>query len=157
MKQQMNCAEAVDRMQKGVASALLICGFTYLVLLVEELTPSGTLNKVLDAVSGIGVLITLIVTFVAMWPLMKLKMKGHFRLDKEPESFFSNAMLMSFKNGWIASMVTIVLLLGVSTKLETFELSHKFFFILLFAVSVLSVSISFFWQTRKDGLDELEE
>jgi hypothetical protein len=156
MKKNINCAEAVDRMQNGVAWGMLICGLTYIVLLVEELTPAGTLNQVLDGISGLGVIITLIVTFLAMWPLIRMKLKGEFTLAKEPESFFSNAMLMSFKNGWIASMVTIILLLGVSTRLETLGLSHKFFFILLFAVSILSVSLSFFWQTRKDGLDDLE-
>jgi len=144
-------------MQKGVAWGMLICGLTYLVLLIEELTPSGKLNQILDGISGLGVVMTLGVTFLAMWPLMKMKLQGKFKLVKEPESFFSNAMLMSFKNGWIASMVTIILLLGFSSWLETFELSHKFFFILLFAVSVLSVSISFFWQTRKDDLEQLEE
>lgn len=152
-----NCAETVDRMQRGVAWGMLLCGITYLVIIAEDLTPKGTLNNILDMITMAGVVVTMGITLVAIWPALKQKMSGQLNRSKEPESFLSGAMLESFKNGWIASTLSIVVLLSVSSRLELLELPIRFYFTALFAIAVLSVSISFFWLTREDDLESMEE
>ncbi|WP_223669665.1 hypothetical protein [Kangiella shandongensis] len=154
---QKNCAETVDRMQKGVALGMLICGLTYLAILAEDLTPKGTLNEVLDLIIMVGVVITMSVTLYAIWPALKQKLSGKLIANSEPEGFVSGAMLSSFKNGWIAITFSISILLGLSSQLELLDLDIRFYFTSLFAIAVLSVSISFFCLTRDDGLEELEE
>ncbi|RDX36441.1 hypothetical protein DZA50_05090 [Kangiella sp. HD9-110m-PIT-SAG07] len=154
---QKNCAEIVDRVQTGVARGMLVCGVTYLVLLAEVLTAKGRLNEILDFAAIIGSALTVIVTFVSLWPVIKQKLTGKSFVPNEPESFISGAMLASFKNGWIALTLTLVFLLGLSKFLDGLGLPLKFYFVLLFAVAVLSASISFFWLTRDDDLEGLEE
>lgn len=154
---QRNCAETIDRMQKGVAWGMLICGITYLFILAEDLTPQGTLNSIFDIIIMAGVVITMVVTFAAIWPAMKKKVTGQLVGHQEPEGFVSGAMLLSFKNAWIATTCSITILLGLSSQLENLELTIKFYFTLLFAISALSASISFFWITREDDLEDLEE
>lgn len=73
---QNNCAETVDRMQRGVAWGMLLCGITYLIILAEDLTPKGTLNSILDKVTLGGVAITMAVTIFAIWPALKQKLGG---------------------------------------------------------------------------------
>lgn len=154
---QNNCAETVDRMQRGVAWGMLLCGITYLIIIAEDLTPKGTLNNILDMITMAGVVVTMVTILVAFWPALKQKMSGQLNRSKEPESFLSGAMLESFKNGWIASTLSIVVLLSVSSRLELLELPIRFYFTALFAIAVLSVSISFFWLTREDDLESMEE
>ena len=152
-----NCAETVDRVQTGVARGMLVCGITYLFLLWETLTDKGRLNEILDFIAIIGSGLTVIVTFVSLWPVIKQKLTGKVVVKNEPESCVSGAMLASFKNGWIALTLTIVVLLGLSKFLDGLALPLKFYFVLLFAVAVLSASVSFFWLTREDDLEGLEE
>lgn len=152
-----NCAETVDRVQTGVARGMLVCGITYLILLWEALTEKGRLNEILDFAAIIGSFLTVVVTFVSLWPVIKQKLTGKVLVKNEAESFVSGAMLASFKNGWIALTLTLVVLLGLSKYLDSLGLPLKFYFVLLFAVAVLSASISFFWITREDDLEDLEE
>ncbi|ACV27228.1 hypothetical protein [Kangiella koreensis] len=154
---QNNCAETVDRMQRGVAWGMLLCGITYLFIIAEELTPKGTLNNVLDMITMGGVVITMAVTLVAMWPALKQKLGGQLIGPKEPEGFVSGAMLVSFKNGWIVTTLSITILLSFSSRLELLELPLRFYFTSLFAIAVLSASLSFFWLTREDDLENMEE
>ncbi|AOE50273.1 hypothetical protein [Kangiella sediminilitoris] len=154
---QRNCAETVDRMQKGVALGMLICGFTYLAIMAEDLTPKGTFNDVLDLIVMVGVVLTMSVTLFAIWPALKQKLSGRLVTNSEPEGFVSGAMLSSFKNGWIATTFSITMLLSFSSQLEDLGLGIRFYFTTLFAVEVLSVSISFFWITRDDKQEALEE
>ena len=154
---QKNCAETVDRVQTGVARGMLVCGVTYLILLWEALTEKGRLNEILDFAAIIGSAVTVIVTFVSLWPVIKQKLTGKTLVKNEAESFVSGAMLASFKNGWIALTLTLVVLLGTTKFLDSLALPLKFYFVLLFAVAVLSASLSFFWLTRDDDLEGLEE
>ncbi|WP_018624437.1 hypothetical protein [Kangiella aquimarina] len=154
---QNNCAETVDRMQRGVAWGMLLCGITYLIILAEDLTPKGTLNSILDKVTLGGVAITMAVTIIAIWPALKQKLSGQLIGAKEPEGFLSGAMLTSFKNGWIATTLSITILLSLSSRFELLELPIRFYFTSLFAIAVLSVSISFFWLTREDDLENMED
>lgn len=154
---QINCAETVDRVQKGVARGMLVCGLTYLLILWEELTDKGRLNEMLDFAVIIGSMLTIAVTFISLWPVIKQKMTGRVLVKNQPESFISGAMLASFKNGWIVLTLSLVVLISVSKFVESFELSLRFYFALLFAIAVLSASISFFWLTREDDLENMEE
>lgn len=154
---QNNCAETVDRVQRGVARGMLVCGLTYLFLLWEELTDKGRLNEILDFTVIIGSVLTVAVTFISLWPVIKQKLTGKILVKNEPESFVSGAMLASFKNGWIALTLSLVVLIGMSKFIESFDLSLRFYFALLFAIAVLSASISFFWLTREDDLENMEE
>ena len=154
---QNNCAETVDRMQRGVAWGMLLCGLTYLFIIAEDFTPKGTLNSILDMVTMGGVVITMGVTLIAIWPGIKQKLGGQLVGAKETEGFVSGAMLVSFKNGWIATALSITVLLSFSSRLELLELPVRFYFTSLFTIAVLSVSLSFFWLTREDDLENMEE
>lgn len=154
---QNNCAETVDRMQRGVAWGMLLCGITYLFIIAEDFTPKGTLNNVLDMITMGGVVITMAVILVAIWPSLTQKLGGQLAGAKEPEGFVSGAMLVSFKNGWIATTLSITVLLSFSSRLELLELPVRLYFTSLFAIAVLSVSLSFFWLTREDDLESMEE
>lgn len=152
-----NCAETVDKVQTGVARGMLVCGMTYIVMLWELLTAKGRLNEVLDFAVIIGAFLTVVVTFISLWPVIKQKLTGKVFVQNQTESFVSGAMLASFKNGWIALTLTLVVLLGGAKFLDGLGLPLRFYFVLLFAIAVLSASISFFWITRDDDLEELEE
>lgn len=122
---QNNCAETVDRVQRGVARGMLVCGLTYLFLLWEELTDKGRLNEILDFTVIIGSVLTVAVTFISLWPVIKQKLTGKILVKNEPESFVSGAMLASFKNGWIALTLSLVVLIGMSKFIESFDLSLR--------------------------------
>ena len=154
MNKNHNCAETIDRMNRGVAWGMFICGVTYFINAAEKLVEPGTLNSSLDVAGGIGVVLTMLVTLFAIFPVMKLKMTGAFMLKKEPESFMSDAMHTSFKNSWVATMLFLVLILAFQKPIDNLGIESSFYFIVLFGFMALSASISFFVITREDELEE---
>lgn len=149
----INCAEAVDRMNKGLAWGLLLIAVTY-GLEATGFMVSEQAKEILSKVSGVTTVLTVLATLWGMWPIIKLKIQKNISVGQEPESFFCNAMHTSFKNSWVATTLVIVILLSQANRLEGLELPLKFYLISLFGFTTLVASLSFLLLTRDDGGQE---
>ncbi|NVK22928.1 MAG: hypothetical protein HWD86_10460 [Kangiellaceae bacterium] len=157
MSKTINCAEAIDRMHKYIAWGMLICGITYFIVAAEQVFEQQPFNDYLDVARAIGVFLTVLVVFLGMWPVIRLKFAGKFMIKKEPESFMTEAMHASFKNSWLATMLFVVVLLSIQNKLDDLAFEISFYLIVLFGFMASSAALSFLYLTRNDGLDDLEE
>lgn len=154
MSNSMNCAEKIDQMNKGVAWGMFICGITYFITAAEKLVEPGTINKALDYAGGIGVLLTLVITLIACFPVIKIKIGSSSLLKNEPESFMTDTMHKSFKNSWIVTMMFLVLLLAFQNIIDDLNIAPSFYFIVLFGFMTLTASISFLFLSRDNGQEE---
>lgn len=135
---------------------MLICGITYFVQAGEKLLQPGVLNSSLDVISMIGVVLTMLVTIIGCWPVIKMKTKLKMNLCPEPESFLTNAMQTSFRNSWLATMVLLVLVLALQKPIDKLQLDTSFFLIILFGFMAASTGISFLYLTREDSDEDQE-
>lgn len=157
MKESMNCAETIDRMNRGVALGMLFCGITYFMQAAEKVIEPGTLNSVLDLGTAIGVVLTMVTTAWACYPVVRMKLSGKLFLNGEPESFVTDAMQMSFRNSWIITILILTLALAFQKFIDGWNIETSFYLILMFGLMTFTASVNFFYLTRSDDLEELEE
>ncbi len=157
MSKSVNCAEAIDHMNRRVALGMFFVGITYFMQAGEKLLEPGFWNSALDIASGVGVVLTMGVTLWGILPVAKLKIGGQFLKRSEPESFLTDAMHMSFKNSWIATMMSMVVVLAFARFIDDWSIEPSFYFIVIFGFMTLTASLSFFYLTRNDDVEDLEE
>ncbi|MRX27278.1 hypothetical protein [Kangiella sp. HZ709] len=157
MSKSVNCAEAIDNMNRKVAWGLLFVGITYFMQAAEKLLEPGALNSALDIASGVGVVLTMGVTLWGIFPVMKLKAGGKLLSKSEPESFMTDAMHTSFKNSWMVTMITTTVALAFQKYIDDWNIETSFYLIVLFGFMTLTASLSFFYLTRNDDVEDLEE
>lgn len=154
MSKSMNCADVLDRMQRGVAWGMVVCGLTYFVVAAEKVFEENPINNYLDFMSGLGAFLTMLVTLIAMYPIVKLKLQGKLTGANEPESFFGLSMLKSIARSFYINMFILVMLLSLGNKFDEMNLEPSFFLILLFGTLVFFVGVNFLYLTRNDGLED---
>ena len=150
MNETTNCAEKLDKMNKGVAWGMLVCGVTFLIIAAEKVVEPGQLNSVLDFAGGFGAMVTLVITFTACYPVIKMLLSGNTQIKKENESFMSNTMNTSFKNSWIITMMFLVIILSLQNIIDGLNIAPSFYFVLLFGFMTLSAAINFLYLSRDD-------
>lgn len=153
MSKRVNCAEAMDRMQKGVSWGMIVCGVTYFFVAAEKLFEDNPVNDYLDFASGVGVFLTCAITLLAMFPVIRMKLKGEMT-GKEPESFFSQAMITSVANSFHINLFVIIVMLGLTSKIDEWSMPPSFYLVLIFGSLVFWVGANFLFLTRNDGLEE---
>ena len=159
MSKAVNCAEVLDRMQKGVAWGMIVCGITYFFVAAEKVFEENPLNDYLDFASGVGVFLTFVVTFLAIFPVAKMKFQGKMTGQKEPESFITQSLISSIVRSFHINIGVLVLLLAFQKPLDDWGMPPSFYLILMFGSMVFWVGANFLYLTRADDLedDELEE
>ncbi len=153
----MSCAEAIDHLNGKVAWGMLFMGVTYFLRAAEQLVEPGAVNSTLDIVSGITMVTSMLLTFWAIWPVAKLKIGNKLINQPEGDSFLTDAMNMSFKNSWIITFMTTTLCLAFQKFMDDWGLPVSFYLIFLFGFMAVTASLSFFYLTKKDDLEDLEE
>ncbi|NVJ66796.1 MAG: hypothetical protein HWE16_09910 [Gammaproteobacteria bacterium] len=156
MSKSVNCAEVLDRMQKGVAWGMIVCGITYFFVAAEKVFEENPLNDYLDFASAVGVFFTFVVTFIAIFPVAKLKLQGKMKDQKEPESFVAQSLMTSIVRSFHINIIFLVLLLAFQKPLDDWGMPPSFYLILIFGSMVFWVGANFLYLTRSDDFDEDE-